>query len=103
MHIELIVCVWWQVESLEWQVYINFRKCNYGHGPLYGKDLVVSLYSVPPMLFPDNATGELKGGVAYDILNALADHHGFKWTPRQAIDFFVFHQNGSIGGSLGEV
>ena len=82
---------------------MNFRTCNYGHGPLHGQELVVSLYSVPPVLFPDGETRKLGGGVAYDILDALADHHGFRWIPRHAIDFFAFYPNGSIGGSLGEV
>ena len=77
--------------------------CNGGQNRLYRKELVVSAYSGKPFLTLNKTAGEFKGGVALHILRTLSRHFGFRWTPKVADNWAIFYENGSVGGSLGEV
>ncbi len=78
------------------------KSCNFGHHPLYGKDMVVAAYSVSPFLIIDDDSN-IEGGVSHEIVKVLAEYFNFKYIPEVVVDYFVFHANGTVGGSLGEV
>ncbi len=78
-----------------------FRMCNSGFHPLYGKQIIASVYGVLPFVIRDGSETVL-GGIAPDLLNIIATHYGFKLVVRLSEIQYSF-TNGTVGGALGEV
>ncbi len=77
------------------------RICNSGFHPLYGKQIVASVYGVLPFVMRDGSQAVL-GGIAPDLLNIIAWHYNFKLVLRLSEIQYSF-TNGTVGGALGEV
>ncbi len=60
-------------------------------------------FGTEPYLQIDPETKEISGGVSLDVFDAIADYYSFSYHIKSSFNWYYFHSNGSIGGSLGDV
>ncbi len=78
------------------------RSCNDGKNAMHGQHLKANLYATRPFLFHPEPKKEATG-VLVDLLTVMGSHLGFTFEGKWTENWWLFYENGTVEGSLGEV
>ncbi len=77
--------------------------CNKGFHPLHGTFMKGNAYPLKPHCFADLDTGKVTGGIVVDIFSIITGHYGVSFNVTFSKTWVVANDDGSIGGSVGQV